>query len=64
MEDIHNVALETRVSDTQRIIIRQLWDHLYRDRDTKDDLIERDKLLEVFWDRTEAVTEVLDGKET
>ncbi|KAG5378805.1 hypothetical protein IGI04_026647 [Brassica rapa subsp. trilocularis] len=35
-----------------------------RDRDTKDDLIERDKLLEVFWDRTEAVTEVLDGKET
>ena len=43
------VALETRVSRTWRITIRYLWGRLYRDRHTEADLIERDKLLEVFW---------------
>ncbi|KAF3531387.1 hypothetical protein DY000_02041453 [Brassica cretica] len=35
-----------------------------RDRDTEADLIEREKLLEVFLGRAEAVAEVLDGEET
>ena len=47
-----------------RITIRYLWVRLYRHRDTKADLIERDKLLEVFLGRAEAVAEVLDERET
>ncbi|KAF3574747.1 hypothetical protein F2Q69_00059596 [Brassica cretica] len=39
-------------------IREQLWGRLYRDRDTEADLIEREKLLEVFLGRAEAVAEL------
>lgn len=38
--------------------------HLQRDRDTYNDLIEKEKFLEVFLGRAKTEAEVIDGRKT